>query len=64
MIITLKHGTTEQQMNEFIDSWKQKGFDVHISKGKNLTILGLLGDTSSSRHATLRALTNLFNGFL
>ena len=47
MIITLKHGTSEQQMNEFIDSWKQKGFGVHVSKGENLTILGLLGDTSS-----------------
>ena len=47
MIITLKHGTTEQQMNDFIDSWKQKGFGVHVSKGENLTILGLLGDTSS-----------------
>ena len=47
MIITLKHGTTDQQMNDFIDSWKQKGFGVHVSKGENLTILGLLGDTSS-----------------
>ena len=47
MIITLKHGTTDDQMNEFIDSWKQKGFGVHVSKGENLTILGLLGDTSS-----------------
>ena len=47
MIITLKHGTSDQQMEEFIDSWKQKGFGVHVSKGENLTILGLLGDTSS-----------------
>lgn len=47
MIITLKNGTTEQQMNDFIDSWKERGFGVHVSKGANLTILGLLGDTSS-----------------
>lgn len=47
MIITLKKGTTENQMNEFIGAWKEKGFDIHVSKGENLTILGLLGDTSS-----------------
>ena len=47
MIITLKKGTTENQINEFIDAWKEKGFDIHVSKGENLTILGLLGDTSS-----------------
>ena len=47
MIITLKKGTTENQMNEFIGTWKEKGFDIHVSKGENLTILGLLGDTSS-----------------
>ena len=33
MIITLKKGTTENQMNEFIGTWKEKGFDIHVSKG-------------------------------
>ena len=47
MIITLKKDTTENQIEDFIDVWKEKGFDVHVSKGANLTILGLLGDTSS-----------------
>ena len=47
MIVTLKKGTSDVQMNEFISSWKQRGFGVHVSKGENLTILGLLGDTSS-----------------
>ena len=47
MIITLKKGTTENQINDLVSSMKDKGFGVHISKGENLTILGLLGDTSS-----------------
>lgn len=47
MIITLKKDTTQSQIENFIDAWKEKGFDIHVSKGENLTILGLLGDTSS-----------------
>ena len=44
MIVTLKKGTSDVQMNEFISSWEQRGFGVHVSKGENLTILGLLGE--------------------
>ena len=47
MIITLKKDTTQSQIENFIGAWKEKGFDIHVSKGENLTILGLLGDTSS-----------------
>lgn len=47
MIVTLKKGTGDDQMNEFIAGWKERGFGVHISKGENVTILGLVGDTTS-----------------
>ena len=47
MIVVLKKGTEEQKVQDFIQSWKDKGFGVHISKGESTTILGLLGDTSS-----------------
>jgi len=46
MIITLKNGTTDQQVEELVGSIKERGLGVHISKGENLTIIGLLGDTS------------------
>lgn len=46
MIIIVKPDASEKSLNEFIDSWKNKGFGVHVSKGENTTILGLLGDTS------------------
>lgn len=47
MIITLKKDTSDAQLTELIETWKTKGFGVHVSKGENITILGLLGDTSS-----------------
>jgi 3-deoxy-7-phosphoheptulonate synthase len=47
MIVILKKDATDQQMQDFIQSWKNKGFGVHVSRGENLTILGLLGDTTS-----------------
>ena len=47
MIITLKNGSKDNQIDELVKSIKDRGLDVHISKGDNLTILGLLGDTSA-----------------
>ena len=47
MIITLKNGTTEKQIKDFVSTMNEKGFGTHVSKGENLTIVGLLGDTSS-----------------
>ena len=46
MIIVLKKGTTQNQVNEFISDVKEKGLGVHVSEGKEITIVGLLGDTS------------------
>lgn len=55
MIVTLKKGAGDQQMNEYISGWKERGFDVHVSKGQNVTILGLVGDTTSLDPEQLRA---------
>ena len=46
MIAVLKHGTTEAQTQHLIDWLKNMDLDVHISQGKEVTILGLIGDTS------------------
>ena len=46
MITVLKPGTTEEQMKHLIDWLKVQNLDVHISKGKDYTILGLIGDTA------------------
>jgi len=46
MIAVLKHGTTEAQTQHLIAWLKNMNLDVHISQGQEVTILGLIGDTS------------------
>ena len=46
MIAILKHGTTPEQTEHLIHWLKQMHLDVHISAGKEFTVLGLVGDTS------------------
>ena len=46
MIAVLKHGTTPEQVKHLVTWLKHLNVDVHISEGKEVTILGLIGDTS------------------
>ena len=46
MIAVLKHGTTEAQTEHLVDWLKRMNLDVHISKGHEVTVLGLIGDTT------------------
>ena len=46
MIAILKHGTTPQQREHLVAWLRHMDLDVHISEGKEVTILGLVGDTS------------------
>lgn len=46
MIAILKNGTTDQQTAHLVSWLKQMNLDVHISKGAEMTVLGLIGDTS------------------
>jgi len=46
MIAILKHGTTAQQAEPLIAWLRNMNLDVHISEGQEVTILGLIGDTS------------------
>jgi copper chaperone CopZ len=46
MIAVLKHGTTPEQVQQLVTWLKHMNVDVHISEGKEVTILGLIGDTS------------------
>ncbi|MFC2478530.1 MAG: 3-deoxy-7-phosphoheptulonate synthase [Treponema socranskii subsp. buccale] len=46
MIIVLKKNATDAEMQDFIRQWKEKGYGVHVSRGEEATILGLLGDTT------------------
>lgn len=46
MIAILKHGTTAKQAEPLIAWLRNMNLDVHISEGQEVTILGLIGDTS------------------
>ena len=46
MIAVLKHGTTPDQTAHLVNWLKAMELDVHISEGTEVTILGLIGDTS------------------
>ena len=46
MIAVLKQGTTETQTQHLIDWLKRMKVDVHVSHGQEVTVLGLVGDTS------------------
>ena len=46
MIAVLKQGTTLEQRNHLVDWLKQMNLDVHVSEGQEITVLGLVGDTS------------------
>ena len=46
MITVLKQGTSQAQMEHLIAWLKEQNLDVHVSRGQEYTILGLIGDTS------------------
>ncbi|MBR5020505.1 MAG: 3-deoxy-7-phosphoheptulonate synthase [Oscillospiraceae bacterium] len=46
MIAVLKNGTTIAQREHLIEWLNRMGLEVHLSQGQEITILGLIGDTS------------------
>ena len=46
MIILLKDKVNEKQVKNLTNWLEGIGFELHISKGQNQTIIGLIGDTS------------------
>jgi 3-deoxy-7-phosphoheptulonate synthase len=46
MIIILKHNPAPEQLQRLKDWIKKMGLEIHVSEGKQATILGLVGDTS------------------
>lgn len=45
MVAVLKPGTTDRQIENLCNWFKSRDLDVHVSKGKTYTIIGLIGDT-------------------
>lgn len=56
MIVILKKNPDERQLDNLIRWLKSLKLDVHLSTGENVTILGLIGDTSVVDIDLIRAL--------
>jgi len=56
MILVLKSGITQEQADMVINKVKKMDLEVHFSQGKNLTILGLVGDTQKLEISRLESL--------
>jgi len=44
MIITLKKGATQKDLNFILERIKKLGYKPHVSKGKDVTIIGMIGE--------------------
>ncbi len=56
MIAILKRGTTPTQTEHLVAWLRNMNLDVHLSQGQEITILGLIGDTSRVDMELLRSL--------
>jgi len=59
MIIVLKPGSTENDINEISCLLKSLGLGVHISKGSQRTIIGVIGDKSVLQNVPLELMSGV-----
>jgi 3-deoxy-7-phosphoheptulonate synthase len=61
MVIVMKPGTPEKDMNNLIGKLENLGCSVHITRGENCCILGLVGDTSRINPSQIEAYPQVDN---
>ncbi|MCR4945265.1 MAG: 3-deoxy-7-phosphoheptulonate synthase [Clostridium sp.] len=59
MIVILKQGTSQKDITNLTEAIEKKGVQVNPVVGKNLIILGLIGDTSKIDHTQIEANRNV-----
>lgn len=55
MIVVMKPGATEDQIQQVIARLKEFGFDVHVSKGVERTVIGAIGEKTAEKIERLEA---------
>jgi 3-deoxy-7-phosphoheptulonate synthase len=53
MMIIMREGATDREIEHLIEKVKDTGVDVHVSKGSFATVIGLVGDTMKARELPL-----------
>lgn len=61
MIIVLKHGASQAEIEHVVERIKAVGLAVHISQGKERTIIGAIGDESLLRNLPLETFPGVEN---
>jgi 3-deoxy-7-phosphoheptulonate synthase len=61
MIIVIKKGSTDEVINHVVEKIKSAGLAVHISKGKERTIIGAIGDEALLASIPLQAMPGVEN---
>ncbi len=56
MIVVIKQGTSEQQLEQFCKIVEAEGVQIHLSRGVHTTIVGLVGDVTRVNIDTIDAL--------
>lgn len=56
MILILRSGATQEQIDHVIRRVESLGFSAHLSRGTHRTIIGLIGDEDKVREEPLRAI--------
>jgi len=55
MIVVMRQGATEEQIEQVISRLKEFGFDVHLSKGVERTVIGAIGEKTAQKIEQLEA---------
>ncbi len=56
VIVVLKPGSTEEDVDKVVELAKKFGFDVNLSKGAEKTIVGIIGDSVYERRGAFESL--------
>ncbi len=59
MIVILKSGVSDDQIQHVIELAERLGFSTHLSRGTYRTIVGLIGDETKVRAENLLAIPGL-----
>lgn len=61
MIVIMKPSATNAQINTIIERVKKEGLAVHISEGKEHTVIGLIGDTAKMQDVAFNSYDGVEN---
>ena len=61
MILILRSGATDQEVEHVIDRVQAMGLTAHLSRGTHRTIVGIIGDEDKLRETPLRAIPGVAN---